>query len=163
LVRWAAPYRSRVREAWLECPRGSWALEVAVRAGVDHALVALAVQDLDETSGRAGDHRSSYLRNAALTATRDLAEGDLELDLWVGAIEAWLLDQVDADPAVREAQARVRQAARAFSETPFTETSLDYDEVYLAVRHRFAERVRRRIPAEAIEATMGVRSDHPYR
>ena len=90
-----------VPDAWAECPRGVWALELALRAGVSNTLLARAVE---RTAGEmpAGLERKGEL----LVASARFERSEVPGDAWLLLAQAVFHDAVDATPEV----ARTRQA-----------------------------------------------------
>ncbi len=142
LVRFAASH-DNIEDAFNECPRASWTLEFASRAGVSSRLITHALTHMID---------NSFLK-------RDLANVPDDLDLRATFVESLVYDAVEAAPKVRHAKTQLN------NDHPLTYAALSqrYDEVYLAEHIRLSDVVREIIPADAVRiAIEGLRA-HPYR
>ncbi len=117
VVVYAARFGDDLARFWAECPRGDWLLAIAVRAGVDGAVVALAAVELAELA-RDFLPDDDTLAHEVLAAARHAAEpgaqgGAEALAAMVEALER-SADRAP-DPAVQAARTAIVCAARAAS------------------------------------------------
>ncbi len=161
LCRWARVFGADVARAWRLCPRGVWALEMAARAGVDHPLIALAVEACFEIAGEGPV--VAGLRAEVRRTTDGWARGEVPTDVWRDVLEAGLAAAVDADTDVRQAADQVRYAHSWGNHPAFLQASNVYDAAYRAAHRKFADRVRGRISAHAVDVALYGLERHPYR
>jgi hypothetical protein len=158
IVDWARGFADHVPGAWAECPRGVWAIELALRAGVSPALLARAVE---RTAGEmpSGIERKGDL----LVATARFERADVPADVWLTLAQAVFHDAVDATPEVQRTRDDVERFQRYGDRQAFVQASVEYDRAYAEAHLAQAEVVRRVIGAEQVEAALYGASAHPYR
>ena len=142
LIRFAASHQN-VEDAFNDCPRASWTLEFASRAGVSSRLITHAIEHM---------LAKSFLRREAPTVPSDL-------DVRATLLESLVYEAVEAAPPVREAKSKLTV------DHPLTYAALSqvYDDAYLAEHVRLSDLVREIIPADVVRIAIDGLRAHPYR
>lgn len=138
--------RDELEAAWRACPRVDWAVEMAVVARVEPAVIEdglSCVLDVLETWG-----------------IRDWKppSGPPEL----GTLGPELLRCVDWNPEVRAALLEVKGARRR-GHTVFLRASDTYDAVHRDAHRALADAFRQGVPVAALRVVLEERGAHPYR
>ena len=139
LIRFTEPYGSDLGQAWSECPRAEWSIEIAVRVGVPASLVEHAVGDLAKLSVTPDD---AATRTADELAKRHGA-GREDIEPLIEAVADLTTTLVESKPEVHAA--------------------LHDDHLYADAQRDLADVVRRRISVNEVRVALEGLESHPYR
>ncbi len=164
--------------AWFGAPRAPLCVELALRCGVDRALVVEATGDLvaSVASGEAGprddrewapEQSSPRVSAELLAVTQEAAErlraSEVSIEDYCVQIAVLTYAIVEARPQVRRARAAMDRARDWGRFGELLAATDEYDTAYAGAHLELANLVRKRIPAELVRAAFeGVRA-HPYR
>ncbi len=154
VIRFVEPYGTDLAQAWLECGRGSWCVEIAACVGVASGLIERAVGDLAEASGGDAEEASEEAR----AAVRAFAAQQCDTEQLAAAVGDLCAVIVEAQPDVRAALAQIEGVAR-----PDFAAYDAYDQIYADAHRRLADVVRRRISGAEVRVALEGLESHPYR
>jgi len=145
LVRHAEPFGEDAAAAWAECPRPTWLLELALRAGVSRRRVADAA------------------RAVGAEEAADALDADAPLEELLEAARqraTEIVEQREDVQTANEAARRVR-ATRDFEAWGEARNALDA--AYTAGQRELADAIRERLRFEEVRLALDGLDSHPYR
>jgi hypothetical protein len=150
-----------LEDGWVRLPRVDWALEIAVAARVEPAVVRRGLLEvLEETAGwRVPRELPATLRAAA----EDWAGGRLGDEALRARLAPALRELVERSPDLEAALAELREAERWRSRVRTQAAADAYDQLHAAVHRRLADRFRRVVTTAALAFALGEAPAHPYR
>ena len=136
-------------DAWQQCPRVDWAVDLALKAKVEPELIRQGIAEIARTGRGWGAERAPDA-----------------LDPWrqdTLALEGTLRAIVEAEPEVRALAAKLREAERLRQRARIQTISDQYDGAHARAHRALADAFRRRVTAEPLSVALIGQRNHPYR